>query len=325
MLQSYPILVLTPVIGLLVNVVTHVALSRIRKGRGQMVCMFAGTSSGLVADVAISSKLLFSAGFTGDVIACMAINFITYMALAWCYFHFVNLNLASLRIRLLNEISLTEDGVLEDEISKRYNAESVIATRLERLAGWGHLVERDGRYFVGKSTFVLIYDIFEVLKYALLGRGNKILAGIIANEFPPINYPILSGIGGIAKGLTSFILKYDFCRFLITGGINTLFSYLLYAALILIGFEYKVTITILSVITIVWNYHTTGRFVFGYRGFGLIFKFVAVYGLIYLINLLSLMFLVKHGYGPLISQAILTPLIAVTSFVLNKLWVFRAK
>jgi putative flippase GtrA len=320
--SEYPLIVFSPLAGLAVNVMSHILLSRLRKGVGQMLCLIVGIFVGFAFTITVSIALLPVGELMRDVAGYLFLNAVSYLALAWCYFHFVNLILASLRIRLLNEMANADGGLSEEDILMRYDAGKIIENRLERLVAGGHLVVRDGHYLLGNPAFVVIFDAFEVLKLAVLGRGNRLLAKKIGGGSKD-DISALRGIGRTVRDLALLFLRYDFCRFLFVGGINTIFSYLLYASLVLIGLDYRVTITVCTVITIIWNYFTTGHFVFDNRRLGLIFKFVAVYGLIYLLNLYALMALVKHGLGPLISQAVVIPLIVVFSFTLNKLWVFR--
>lgn len=112
-------------------------------------------------------------------------------------------------------------------------------------------------------------------------------------------------------------------RFVAVGVLNTAFSYLLYAALVLARIDYRWALTICSVVTIVWNFNTTGRLVFGNRRQALIFKFIAGYGAIYLVNLGLLILLARLGVGELARQAVALPFIVVLSFILNRAWVFR--
>ena len=112
-------------------------------------------------------------------------------------------------------------------------------------------------------------------------------------------------------------------RFVAVGVLNTAFSYLLYAALVLAHIDYRLALTICSVVTIVWNFNTTGRLVFGNRRQALIFKFVGGYGVIYLVNLGMVILLARFGVGELARQAVALPVVVVCSFALNRGWVFR--
>lgn len=112
-------------------------------------------------------------------------------------------------------------------------------------------------------------------------------------------------------------------RFVAVGVLNTAFSYVLYAGLVLAHIDYRLALTICSAVTIVWNFNTTGRLVFGNRRQALIFKFVVGYGGIYLVNLGLLVLLARLGVGELARQAFALPVVVACSFALNRGWVFR--
>lgn len=119
------------------------------------------------------------------------------------------------------------------------------------------------------------------------------------------------------------LLHSTLVRFVAVGVLNTGFSYLLYAGLVLSHIDYRLALTICSAVAIIWNFNTTGRLVFGNRRQGLIFKFIGGYGLIYLLNLGLVILLARFGVGELARQAIAQPVVVACSFALNRGWVFR--
>lgn len=48
-----------------------------------------------------------------------------------------------------------------------------------------------------------------------------------------------------------------------------------------------------------------------------------MYGIVYVVNMVSLVSLVEEGYGELVAQALVLPVIVTLSFCLNKFWVFE--
>ena len=115
----------------------------------------------------------------------------------------------------------------------------------------------------------------------------------------------------------------QFLRFLVIGGINTLFGYSLFSLLILVGAVPDIALFAATVVGVLFNYVTTGRLVFAARGFGRLPWFAGVYGLTFLINLWSLRGLISAGLSPLLAQAGLLPVVTILAFALNKLLVFR--
>jgi len=129
--------------------------------------------------------------------------------------------------------------------------------------------------------------------------------------------------------LVKFIKKHTFIRFLLVGVLNTAFSYLLYASLILIGLKYLLAFSISYVAGVLFNFQTIGRLVFKNKNNKLLFRFVGVYVVIYLLNAEGLRIAdalninIEYKTKMLIASAILVVPMAMVSFVLNKLFVFR--
>ena len=119
MLAAYLIVVLAPVGGLFAYCIAQVFISRTFRRRGPYFSMLWGGLLGLTAMTATAcagiSRMNIS---TEDCIALFALNLATYLALAWGYFHFVNLNIASLRIRML-QVLLQAGGELRQTTCSR--------------------------------------------------------------------------------------------------------------------------------------------------------------------------------------------------------------
>lgn len=130
------------------------------------------------------------------------------------------------------------------------------------------------------------------------------------------------GYGSMLEMMLELVSRSTFVRFILVGILNTIFGYLLYAFFVLISIDYRVSLVLVTLITIAFNFGTYSRLVFKTNDNRLIFKFVLVYGSIFFLNEGLLILLVTHDVGELVGQAILVPVIAATSFILNRLWVF---
>lgn len=115
----------------------------------------------------------------------------------------------------------------------------------------------------------------------------------------------------------------QFLRFLAVGILNTAFGYGIFAMLVLARLEPGLALAVATATGAIFNYFTTGRLVFASAGLGRLPRFVAVYGLTFLINLWSLRSLTAAGLSPLPAQAIMLPVMVILTFVLNKFLVFR--
>jgi hypothetical protein len=119
-----------------------------------------------------------------DIVGYGGLNLTTYGALGWCYFHFVNLCIASLRIRVLEEIAEAGGEMDAAALLTQYNTDGMIETRINRLTSGGHLVVREERYYSGKAQFLLAARFFDLLRSLILGRQylRRPTAGIDAES-----------------------------------------------------------------------------------------------------------------------------------------------
>lgn len=117
----------------------------------------------------------------------------------------------------------------------------------------------------------------------------------------------------------------QFARFLVVGAVNTAFGYGVFAGLVLLGVGATIALIAAYVVGVPFNFLTTGRFVFKPSGARAFARFVAAYGLVYLFNLGLFELLRLAGAGPLVAQALCLPPVAVFSFLLFKLHVFRER
>jgi putative flippase GtrA len=106
-------------------------------------------------------------------------------------------------------------------------------------------------------------------------------------------------------------------------GLNTVFGYGLFAALILIGLRYPLAAAIATVIGILFNFQTTGRLVFGRHDLSLILRFLAVYAISYVVGITLIGWADRRGISVLLAAAVLAIPMGFFSFTLQKLLVFR--
>ncbi len=123
--------------------------------------------------------------------------------------------------------------------------------------------------------------------------------------------------------LIKTIWSIRFVRFLFVGGLNTLFSYVIYAILILLNVHYTLATLISTILGIIFNFFTTGSIVFRNRKLSLMIRFFLVYGFTYLVNILLLSFFETKQVDMLIAGAIVTLPVALLSYFLNAKLVFR--
>ncbi|WP_010494530.1 GtrA family protein [Paenibacillus elgii] len=115
----------------------------------------------------------------------------------------------------------------------------------------------------------------------------------------------------------------ELIRFLFVGGLNTAFGYSIFALFIFVGLHYSLASLFSTIIGILFNFKSTGILVFNSKKNSLIYKFIAVYGIVYLINVSLLKILSLFITNVYFSGAIILLPLAVLSYILNKKFVFK--
>ena len=115
----------------------------------------------------------------------------------------------------------------------------------------------------------------------------------------------------------------EFYKYVFVGGINTVFGYGIFAFLLFLGLHYSVAVLIATILGILFNFQTYGKFVFLDRDQRLIAKFLFAYIAIYLVNVLLLSLMNLFLIDLYLGGAILMLPIAYLGYVLNKRFVWK--
>jgi hypothetical protein len=174
MADSYPLVALAPVIGLAVDCATHILAARLIRGRNPYPALAIGAVMGLIVTVTITLVACVRVGDSAvDTLALTVMNAVAALGFAFGYFNFVNLTVASLRIRILEEIAASDGWLPRTALLDRYGTGSVADIRLERLIGGGHLVERNGRLHTGRLQFLVVARIFDAVRAMIFGSSHS--------------------------------------------------------------------------------------------------------------------------------------------------------
>jgi putative flippase GtrA len=121
------------------------------------------------------------------------------------------------------------------------------------------------------------------------------------------------------------ITTHRFFRFLATGGLNTIFGYTAYAALLFVNVPYLTALFIATVAGVIFNYFSLGRLVFHDMGGKFVFiKFIITYLIVYISNAVLLDLLTKKFIiSPYIGQVICIPFGVIVSWILMNKWVYK--
>ena len=120
----------------------------------------------------------------------------------------------------------------------------------------------------------------------------------------------------------SALLRNQFVRFLIVGGVNTAFSYAVYACLLYAGLPYVAANFGALVAGTLFSFRTQGRFVFGNRDGRLIVRFAACWCAIFLVNITLIRLLIALGFNAYWAGALAMIPVTLLSFVMQKFLVF---
>ena len=115
----------------------------------------------------------------------------------------------------------------------------------------------------------------------------------------------------------------QFLRFIAVGYLNTLFSYSMYALFIFLELHYSLAALLSTILGVLFNFQTTGYFVFKNKKQNLLFKFILIYVFIYLIYLTGLS-LLKNITNSYLAGIIMLPIIVISGFILQKHFVFTS-
>jgi putative flippase GtrA len=123
-------------------------------------------------------------------------------------------------------------------------------------------------------------------------------------------------------GMVLRILSLQPVRFVIVGGLNTVFGYGLFTVFYLLSHHRQLSLVASTAVAVLFNYFTTGRLVFANRGFKAMIPFFLGYGVVLIVNMASLEILTRAAVHTLVAQAISLPLMVVLSYVINRYVVF---
>jgi len=119
------------------------------------------------------------------------------------------------------------------------------------------------------------------------------------------------------------VIKEEFTKFIFVGVLNTIVGYSFYALFIYLGFDYKVSVFLATVLGVLFNFQTIGRLVFNRYNNRLLFKFVSVYVVVYFVGITIIKIGKSYGFDDYLAGFIAVFPNAIISFVLNRFYVFK--
>ena len=116
--------------------------------------------------------------------------------------------------------------------------------------------------------------------------------------------------------------RHRWLRFLVTGGVNTAFSYSIFALLIYAGLNYALSNLFSLMLGILFSYTTQSALVFNGTGRGIFWRYVAVWAFLYFCNVGMIAAFIHLGANAYTAGALVILPTAIASFFMQKYFVF---
>ncbi len=114
-----------------------------------------------------------------------------------------------------------------------------------------------------------------------------------------------------------------FANYLLVGGLNTLFGYSVFTAMVWAGLHYSLAIAVATVLGTLFNFKSTGALVFKSRDNSRLVRFLLVYAVVYGVNVLSVGLLMHVGFNAYYGGLIMVLPLALLAYWLNSQFVFK--
>jgi hypothetical protein len=158
----------SPVLALGVNCAAYLALRR-AFGTPVGVSIAGGLGVGLAAILMIAVDSIFYADI--DPVESLVCEIGTYIALSFCFWAFLNLNITSLRIRVMRHLLQHGGATAVADLLTSYSDLERLQRRLARLAIAGQIEEVDGRWRLRSSLTLMVARCIDVVR-AIMGAGE---------------------------------------------------------------------------------------------------------------------------------------------------------
>lgn len=164
------VLLTGPVLALAVNCATYL-VARHALGSGLAGSILAGLAVGLAAIVAGTIAALEFAGVDPWELSISYVG--TYLALSFCFWTFLNLNVTSLRIRVLRELWKAGGTAPLSKLLVAYSEEERLNRRLDRLVSGGQISLVNGRWKLKSRVLLVMARCFDALRWIMGLRDGR--------------------------------------------------------------------------------------------------------------------------------------------------------
>jgi hypothetical protein len=151
---------LSPIISLVFNVLAQMISAHVTGRIGFSILV--GLVFGLLIELLLLSRVPFGES--------ASIGTLSYLAFSFCFWAFLNLNLTSLRIRLLRELFGQPHGLAIEHLKARYSPEEIVARRIERLQKNGQIITHNGKWALASRTLLIFVYVSTLLRKLIIPK-----------------------------------------------------------------------------------------------------------------------------------------------------------
>jgi hypothetical protein len=164
---------IAPLSGLVFAVLTQIAVVHVSRGKvGASIII--GIIGGLAVTIAaIAQGRAEAPGATDGFVDAWLLGGATYLALAFGFWAFLNLNITSIRIRLLRQLLRAGGHMPLSDMAVFYTAAERLRRRLERLEKGGQIRCEDGRWRLRSWQVLAIARCVETWRSFILSRRDR--------------------------------------------------------------------------------------------------------------------------------------------------------
>lgn len=212
----HPLVALAPLCGVLVMVLGHITLTRLCAGL--MGYLPSVVMSAIFAEIASLAVAIWGTQHMrflplDSPLPLWVMVAISTGALCYGYFTFYNLNLTSLRIRIIRQLWSSEKHSMHTcSLAHEYNGDVIAHARLNRLRAWKQVVVNgDGRYCVRPGLFLFLSHAVREARKLILPNHDSRLSSLRKKMHVPANGR------NILRGLVYAVLSLTVLYFIVSG------------------------------------------------------------------------------------------------------------
>ena len=107
--------------------------------------------------------------FSVDLVVTVVVNCVCFFMMQICYFLFVNSVVSALQVRIIDELSKSNEGLTLAEIFWRYKPEEIIQNRIDKWSNARQILVKENRCYIDRRSLLYVAKIFDCMKVIIFG------------------------------------------------------------------------------------------------------------------------------------------------------------